>query len=134
MPYVQECRHGATQGVLRSRCTGGFELEVHEILSATVRAEEVNAHLHAHTENTGARKSVESDDVAVDDGEEQCDQVYSADLHESMTVQQDLIGDVPPCIAPTSWMVMVNPASSDALKAFEWKGERLAVISALLSG
>jgi hypothetical protein len=60
---------------LRPQCTGGFELEVHEILSATVRAEEVNANLHAHTENTGAGKSVESDDVAVDDDETQRDQV-----------------------------------------------------------
>jgi len=75
MPYVQECRHGATQGVLRPRGTGGVELEVHGILSATVRAEEVNAHLHAHTENTGAGKSVESEDVAEDDDEEQRDQV-----------------------------------------------------------
>jgi hypothetical protein len=51
-----------------------------------------------------------------------------------MPVQQVLIDDVPPFIAPTSWMAMVNPASSDALKAFEWNGKRWAVISALLSG
>ena len=85
-----------SRSLLRPRGTGGVELEVHEILSVTVRAEEVNAHLHAHTENTGAGKSVESDDVAVDDDEEQRDQVYSADPHESMPVQQDLIDDVPP--------------------------------------
>jgi len=51
-----------------------------------------------------------------------------------MPVQQNLIDDVSPLIAPTSYMLMVNPASIDALKAFQWKGKRLAVISAILSG
>ena len=75
---------------------------MYDILSATDRAEEVNAHLRAHPENTGAGKSVDSDDVTVDDDEEQCDQVYITDLNESTPVQQDFIDDVPPFIAPTS--------------------------------
>jgi hypothetical protein len=84
--------------------------------------------VRADTEDAGAGKSVESDDVAVGDDEEQHDEVHSADPHESMPAQhRDLIDSVPPFISPTSWMVMANPASSDALKAFQWKGERLAL-------
>ena len=58
--------------VLRSRCTGGVEVDVHDILSATNNF-------------------------------------------------------VPPLIAPQLWIVMANPASSDALMAFQWKGKRLAM-------
>ena len=47
---------------------------MHDILSATDRAEEVNAHLCRHTENAGAGKSAESDDVAVDDDEDEHDE------------------------------------------------------------
>ena len=44
-----------------------------------------------------------------------------------MPAQQNLTDSVPPFIAPTSWIVMANPASSEALKAFQWKGKRLAM-------
>jgi hypothetical protein len=41
--------------------------------------------------------------------------------------EQNLIDSVPPFIAPTSWIVMASPDSSDALKAFQWKGKKLAM-------
>ena len=34
---------------------------------------------------------------------------------------------VPPFIAPTSYIVMTSPDSSDALKEFQWKGKKLAM-------
>ncbi len=34
---------------------------------------------------------------------------------------------VHPFIPPTSWILIANPASSDELKAFQWKGKRLAM-------
>jgi hypothetical protein len=44
-----------------------------------------------------------------------------------MSGQQDLLHSVPPFIAPQVWIVMANPARSDALMAFQWKGKRLAM-------
>ena len=51
-----------------------------------------------------------------------CSEVHSADLHESIPVQQDLIDSVSPFIVQTSWMTMANPESSDELKAMKFEG------------
>ena len=62
-----------------------------------------------------------------DDDESEDDESHSADLHERMPAQQNLMDSVPPFVPPTSWIVMAHPASSDALKSFQWKGKRLAM-------
>ena len=98
-----------------------------KILSAADRAEEVNGHLRAMTQDAGAAESAEAGHVGGDDDQAEDDESHSADLHESMPAQHNLIDSVPPFIAPTSWIVMVNGASSNALKSFQWKGNRLAM-------
>ena len=113
-------------GISRPRGTGGVEEDVHNMLSAQDRAQEVDAHVHANADNTGAGQRQESEDIGSDDDEAQRDEVPSVDLHETMPVQQDLIDAVPPFIPPPKWMVMAHPASRDALQAFQWTGKRLA--------
>ena len=113
--------------VLRPRAGGGVEVEVHDILSAADRADEVNGHLRAMTQNAAGPRSAEAGDVGGDDDEVEDDESHSTDLHESMPAQQNLMDTVSPFIPPTSWIVIANPSSSDELKAFQWKGKRLAM-------
>ena len=114
-------------GVLRPRVGGGIEADVHDILSAADRAEDVNGHLRTMTQNAGAGQTTEGGEVGGDDDESEDDESHSADLHERMPAQQNLMDSVPPFVPPTSWIVMAHPASSDALKSFQWKGKRLAM-------
>jgi hypothetical protein len=114
-------------GVLRPRVGGGIEADVHDILSVADRAEEVNGHLRTMTQNAGAGQTTEGGEVGGDDDESEDDESHSADLHERMPAQQNLMDSVPPFVPPTSWIVMAHPASSDALKSFQWKGKRLAM-------
>ena len=113
--------------MLRPRVGGGIEADVHDILSAADRAEEVNGHLRTMTQNAGAGQTTEGGEVGGDDDESEDDESHSADLHERMPAQQNLMDSVPPFVPPTSWIVMAHPASSDALKSFQWKGKRLAM-------
>jgi hypothetical protein len=76
------------------------------------------------TQNAAGPRSAEAGDVGGDDDETEDDESHTVDLHESMTAQQNLMDTVSPFIPPTSWIVIVNPASSDDLKAFQWKGKR----------
>ena len=112
---------------MRPRGGGGVEVEVHDILSAADRAEEVHGYLGDMTQNAGAAESAEAGHVGGDDDEAEDDESHSADLHERMPAQQNLMDSVPPFVPPTSWIVMAHPASSDALKSFQWKGKRLAM-------
>ena len=52
---------------------------------------------------------------------------HSADLHEIIPDQQNLMDSVSPFIPPTSWIVIANPSISDELKAFQWKGKRFTM-------
>ena len=88
--------------VLRPRAGGGVEVEVHDILSAADRADEVNGHLRAMTQNAAGPRSAEAGDVGGDDDEVEDDESHSTDLHESMPAQQNLMDSAPPFIAPTS--------------------------------
>ena len=69
---------------------------VHVILSAADRAEEVNGHLRAMPSNAGVAESAEAGHVGGDDDETEDDESHSADLHESMPVQPNLIVSVSP--------------------------------------
>jgi len=86
-------------GVLRPRAAGGVEVEVHDILSATDRAEEVNGQVRALTYMT-----------------------WTFLLSRTWLI---VWLSVSPFIVVTSWITMGNPASSDVLKSFQWKGKRL---------
>jgi len=55
------------------------------------------------------------------------DEVHSADLHDSMSGEKNLIDSVSPFISPTSWIVMTSPDSSDVLKVFQWKDKKLVM-------
>ena len=52
---------------------------------------------------------------------------FSMTLKFIIPVQQDLIDDVSPFIAPTSWMdwLLTNPVSSGALKGIPVEGEKI---------
>ena len=69
--------------------------------------------------------SAAAGEVGGDDDEGQDDESHGAHHHDSMSGQQNLIDGVPPFISPTSWIVMASPDSSDALKAFQWRGKKL---------
>ena len=65
------------------------------------------------TQNAGAAQTAEGGEVGGDDDEAEDDESHSADLHERMPAQQNLMDSVLPFVPPTSWIVMTNPASSD---------------------
>jgi hypothetical protein len=113
-------------GVLRPRVVGGIEVDVHDILSAADRAE-VNGHLRTMPQNAGAAQDAEGGEVGGDDDETEDDESHSADLHERIPAQQNLMDSVLPFVPPTSWIVMGHPPSSDTLKPFQWKGKRLGM-------
>ncbi len=69
--------------------SSGVEVEVRDILSAADRAEEVNGHLRAMTQNAGAAQSAEAGHVGGDDDEAEDDESHSADLHESMSARHN---------------------------------------------
>ncbi len=100
--------------VLRPRAVGGVEVEVHDILNTSDRAEEVNGLLRAMTQNTTGPRSEEAGDVGGDDDETEDDESHRSDLHEIMSVQQNLMDSLPPFIPP-KWIVIVNPAKMQIL-------------------
>ena len=73
------------------------------------------------------RQIAEEGDVGGDVDETEDDESHTADLHESMSAQQNLMDTIPPFIAPTSWIVMTNPVSSTVLKTFQLKVKRLTM-------
>ena len=83
-------------GVLRPRAGGGVEVEVHDILSAADRADEVNGHVRAITQNATGPRCAEAGDVGGDDDEAEDDESHTADLHESIPAQQNLMDTVSP--------------------------------------
>ena len=87
---------------MKPRAGGGIEVEVHDILIAADRADEVNGHLRGMTQNAAAAQSAQAGVVGGDDDEAEDDESHSADLHESMPAQQNLMDSAPPFIAPTS--------------------------------
>ena len=78
-------------------------------------------------QNAGAAQTAEGGEVGGDDDEAEDDESHSADLHEWIPAQQNLMDSVPPFVPPTSWIVMAHSASSDTLKSFQWKGKRLGM-------
>jgi hypothetical protein len=65
LKHVQECTSRSHPVSLRPRAGGGVEVEVHDILSVTDRADEVNGHVRDMTQNAGSAQSGEAGDVQV---------------------------------------------------------------------